>query len=390
MRWYNKYLRKVNYKKYHKSIYLVVIGVIVGIILINYAYSKYSVSKDKEVVKTTVGDFLYGDIIVGAYLNGEYSSTFPKKDDGYKVEKIVCDNNVNGEWDNDSWGIVVTNLDKRTKCNVYFLSNINASFDYTGREQVFKIPVSGTYKLETWGASGGLAASSSHSAEGGSGSYSAGKIKLSKDDILYINIGGQGTDATESKTFKQVLGGYNGGGNGHQLNEETYAAGGGGATHISIKSGLLSSLENYKPDILIVSSGGAGGYGYWEKWWHGNAGGGIIGGYSFDKTRAATQETGYAFGQASDTTADSSTNHAGGGGGFYGGFASWGEKGAGGGSGYIGNSLLTEKTMYCYNCEESSETSMKTISTTCESATPTENCAKKGNGYAKITLVSSN
>ena len=60
----------------------------------------------------------------------------------------------------------------------------------------------------------------------------------------------------------------------------------------------------------------------------------------------------------------------------------------GGGSGYIGNSLLKDKVMYCYDCEESSEESTKTISTTCSEETPTENCAKKGNGYARITLVS--
>ena len=59
-----------------------------------------------------------------------------------------------------------------------------------------------------------------------------------------------------------------------------------------------------------------------------------------------------------------------------------------GGSGYIGNSLLTNKVMYCYNCEESNEENTKTISTTCNEETPTVNCSKKGNGYARITLVS--
>ena len=76
-----------------------------------------------------------------------------------------------------------------------------------------------------------------------------------------------------------------------------------------------------------------------------------------------------------------------GGGGFYGGGASWGGSGAGG-SGYIGNSNLTNKVMYCYNCTPSNIESTKTISTKCTSATPTENCAKQGNGYARITLVS--
>ena len=43
--------------------------------------------------------------------------------------------------------------------------------------------------------------------------------------------------------------------------------------------------------------------------------------------------------------------------------------------------------MYCYNCTESSEENVKTISTTCNEETPTKNCAKKGNGYAIITLL---
>ena len=43
--------------------------------------------------------------------------------------------------------------------------------------------------------------------------------------------------------------------------------------------------------------------------------------------------------------------------------------------------------MYCYNCEESTEKSTKTISTTCTSETPTENCSKQGNGYARITYL---
>ena len=43
--------------------------------------------------------------------------------------------------------------------------------------------------------------------------------------------------------------------------------------------------------------------------------------------------------------------------------------------------------MYCYNCEESSEESTKTISTTCVEEKTTGNCAKKGNGYARITYI---
>jgi len=43
--------------------------------------------------------------------------------------------------------------------------------------------------------------------------------------------------------------------------------------------------------------------------------------------------------------------------------------------------------MYCYNCEESTDESTKTVSTTNVSETPISNYAKKGNGYAKITYI---
>ena len=76
-----------------------------------------------------------------------------------------------------------------------------------------------------------------------------------------------------------------------------------------------------------------------------------------------------------------------GGGGFYGGTAKTDYRGGGGGSGYIGNSLLKNKAMYCYNCTESSEEAAKTISTTCVSPSLTAKCAKTGNGYALITLL---
>ena len=77
-----------------------------------------------------------------------------------------------------------------------------------------------------------------------------------------------------------------------------------------------------------------------------------------------------------------------GGGGFFGGGGTTYAGGAGGGSGYIGNLLLKNKAMYCYNCATSNVEATKTISVTCHSATATSNCAKEGNGYVRITKVS--
>ena len=256
------------------------------------------------------------------------------------------------------------------------------TFDYIGGEQTFTALATGTYKLETWGAQGG----SRNGYIGGYGGYSIGTITLSKNQNLYINVGGNGTTK---------IGGYNGGGN-RPSGDTTgwYAGSGGGATHIATVSGLLSTLENSKFDILIVSGGGGGATSSSTYNANGGSGGGYMGStikgptggtQTFAGTNAKGGITG-SFGKGAD-----STNEGAGGSGFFGGGSGLhpdiGYSGAGG-SGYIGNSLLTEKSMYCYNCQESSEESTKTASTTCTSATPKANCAKQGNGYAKITLIS--
>ena len=87
------------------------------------------------------------------------------------------------------------------------------------------------------------------------------------------------------------------------------------------------------------------------------------------------------------------------GGGYYGGGGTnRNHSGAGGGSGYIGNSRLFNAVMYCYGCTEDGNDGTRTISTTgsnkdsvnCTdsvSANPLSNCAKSGDGYAIITYV---
>ena len=122
----DKYLKKLRFKKYKRYLYIGIPCILVLLIGIYFAYSKFSVFKEEEVVRTTVGDFISGDAVIGAYIDGEYSKSIPGKNDGYIVDKIVCDNDASASWNNDSWGIVLTNLTKRTKCNVYFEKYSNA------------------------------------------------------------------------------------------------------------------------------------------------------------------------------------------------------------------------------------------------------------------------
>lgn len=139
-------------------------------------------------------------------------------------------------------------------------------FDYTGSEQVFTVPVDGTYKIETWGAQGGSVEKNSFSESlyGGYGAYSNGKIKINSKDKLYINVGGSGKAClTYGNTTSGTItcgndGGYNGGGNTRQYISNTYYGSGGGATHVAKISRLLKTLDSSIQSILIVSAGGGG------------------------------------------------------------------------------------------------------------------------------------
>ena len=286
------------------------------------------------------------------------------------------------------------------KLEEYTASLSVIDYDYTGGEQVYVVPEDGVYILETWGASGGDVDSSN---KGGYGGYSIGKVSLNKGDILYINVGGSGNTTT---AFDKIAeGGYNGGGDAINTNHDciSYLSGsGGGATHVATKSGLLSTLSDSLDSILIVSGGGGGsnncGYGNYGS---GGSGGGVNGvsadssGGSNTYGLGATQETFGcdniggkcgSFGQGYSGT--KSQYGTGGGSGLYGGGAGK-ISGSGGGSGYIGNAKLTDKVMYCYNCQESNDKSTKTVSTTNVSSNAITNSAKIGNGHVKITKESS-
>ena len=136
-----KALRKIEFKRkwrnYSSYVYIAVPCVLCCLLCLYFAYSKFFVSEEQAVIRTTVGDFIYGDVVIGAYIDGEYSSTIPGKNDGYVVENVACDNGAVGEWNNDDWGLLTTNLSKRTKCNVYFkklkVHDIIAQLDTSGK-----------------------------------------------------------------------------------------------------------------------------------------------------------------------------------------------------------------------------------------------------------------
>lgn len=65
-----------------------------------------------------------GSELLGVYLDGVYGENIPGKSDGYVVDKVECDNDATGVWDYDKWGLLVNNMSKKSKCNVFFKKGI--------------------------------------------------------------------------------------------------------------------------------------------------------------------------------------------------------------------------------------------------------------------------
>jgi hypothetical protein len=252
-------------------------------------------------------------------------------------------------------------------------------FAYTGSSQVYTIPITGKYRLEVWGAQGGLGyTNSSYVAVGGSGGYTKGEITLTVGDTLNIYVGGKGIDGIGSSTY---AGGYNGGGTGYY-----YAGGGGGATDIR-KGGTAFTNR------IIVGGAGGGGQGYSSYISNGGYGGGTTGGTTVNNggngTAAGTYTTGAGTQTAGGTNSTgwngagslgiggnyySGQSYLGGGGaGYYGGAAgAYVGAGGAGGSSYVGT-LANSQTI-------AGNASMPNPNGGTETG-------HAGNGYARITYI---
>lgn len=252
---------------------------------------------------------------------------------------------------------------------------------YNGAENPFLIS-KGIYKLECWGAKGGTA-EDSYTKEGGNGGYSYGEYSAYKQTVLYLNAGQRGQQVgTSTSTFTRA---YNGGGKGNRIFKYLVngcAAGGGGATHIALRSGALKNLSSYKNDIIIVAGGGGGGYDRGLLAPRvGGAGGGLSGniGEEGQSDSAGTQTTAgpnAGFGYGADTGNDGDTYRGGaGGGGWYGGGAGYDNTAAGsGGSGYIADVTYATNTIHLFNAG----TTIEDTSTNPDSSQ---------NGYIRITVI---
>ena len=318
--------------------------------------------------------------------NATWTTDTCKSSDGYTINGTKCEKTIgvnesygnlpsvtiNGEdvlWysDNKLFNNKATSDTKYTmRQNTIYKSTTNSAlashtFNYTGEEQIFTVPINGTYKIEAWGAQGG-------GANGGKGGYSSGIIQIGKGEKIKVFVGGAGNSTG--------VGGYNGGGNAGVL--VTNNDGGGGATDIRINN------ININDRILVAGGGGGanangsntGGIGK-----TGGAGGGLNG-YSGTSVIAnmfgggATQISGgirgytsrnpctngsFYYGGVGGTSDGTPTvsGGAGGGGGFYGGGSGEGCNNNCGGSGGGGSSYISGHTG-CVAIVSDSSTSART------------------------------
>lgn len=371
-----------------------------------------------------------------------YNSTFGEFSNGTTENVVEYDTNhnvINGTYEEPIYNTGIDSSDFITWYKEYDAKNrvnidevsedmtvyaayekITWRFDYTGDEQVFSLPIKVGLQLHVWGAQGGsipgpLTVNHGNytlqgGLPGGFGGYSTGLYDFEADQPIYINVGGQGEIAKGRNTISE--GGYNGGGTGaignaaHLTNARS--TGGGGATHISTNSGVLSSLINEKDSIAIVAGGGGGMYYFRNDTWYSGYnmghGGGYIGGGAnrwtsdpnnptdWSMSALGGQQTGADeyFGQGYNAIYTSGpVENGGGGGGWYGGKVVTYE--SAGGSGYIGNTIENTRHMSAYSGHKPAFTSdddqTKTIITENASEDPIEDYAKLGNGYAMAELT---
>ncbi|WP_018463467.1 fimbrillin family protein [Segatella paludivivens] len=302
-----------------------------------------------------------------------------------------------------------------------------AAFDYTGYVQTYTTPLDGIYKIECWGASGGTASSSL----AGRGGYVSGNLKLEKNKIIYVYVGGYGNTITSTGHTDTTPGGYNGGGT--CVNS---AAGGGGATDIRLIGGNWNDFSSLKSRIMVAGGGGGeNNYSdtYGPQTTRGGCGGGLQGGSTISRVNnitmpGGTQTSGGITNQYTSQTkgengkfgigGNSSSNYGGGGGGgYYGGAGgcnvpkessnaslSGGEMPGSGGSsfisGYTGCNAILESSTSDKILSANSPNhysgyifiNMQMLAGTASMMSPTGSVetGHGGNGYARITFVSAN
>ena len=267
-------------------------------------------------------------------------------------------------------------------------------FAYSGKHEAITL-LPGNYKLQVWGAAGGV--SQSDWAKAGPGGYAEGVVNLKAKTSVWVVVGGRGNGSQcKAPGVDGGGGGYNGGGASYNT-----GWGGGGGTDIRL---LKDDLYNR---VIVAGGGGGGALDYYSEIpsykGNGGYGGGESGGAATGDTNltvtypGATQDSGYKFGVGQDAYnyyQCGSVPYGGGGGGWFGGYArvvsvyAQGTAGSGG-SGYVNTTKSYKPAGYALTSADYFLSSTKLIggNSTMPSTTGATETGHQGNGYARITLM---
>ena len=118
--------RKLWWAQHKTDVYkystIILLFLVVTISIIYFTYSKFSTSNEMTMYETTVEPFIKNDYFIASYIDGEWSNEIPGKNDGYIIDKVVCDNGATGTWDYNDWEIRISNATKKTKCSLFFVT----------------------------------------------------------------------------------------------------------------------------------------------------------------------------------------------------------------------------------------------------------------------------
>ncbi|HBF8942161.1 TPA: hypothetical protein KO179_001491 [Clostridioides difficile] len=259
------------------------------------------------------------------------------------------------------------------------------NFNYTGSMQVVSL-LPGKYKLECWGASGGISSSNSAFTSGALGGYVKGEIALRKRTNFNIYVGQSGYERVPRGSSLTRIG-FNGGGSsvGVYINDYLCSKSGGGATDIRLphSSTLWDDSKGLLSRILVAGGGGSIDiYGTSSPPPSIGHGGGLDGSDGFDSfgkfnSGGSQYQGGRGYKASYGSFGKGGSSGLCGGGGWFGGAgASFGDV-AGGGSGYA----LTKNSYKPAGYIPTSEYYLENVVMT------TGGNTTKADGYAKITLL---
>lgn len=116
-----------------KKCFILSLLLFLGIILLFVIYKNNHYLKSKDTI--------------AVYMNDELTINIPTKENSSFV-KPDCDSDVNYYWDNSNWGLFLKNINKKTKCNLYFQDKLELTLvedfptEYTKGENY---PIAFTY-----------------------------------------------------------------------------------------------------------------------------------------------------------------------------------------------------------------------------------------------------